>query len=253
VTSLAASIVDQAAAALPRSPRERGILFSPEMVRAILAGRKVQTRRLLNPADVLQIRYMGCEEAPDGGPDRESDAIIRYLDAGHSGPGIYVHCGEYPDEGSTFIRCTYGIPGDFLNVRETWATETRWDAFSPTDIPPGAPVHYFASGDRPAWAGRTRVSIHMPGWAARIRLRLDAVRVERLQAITEEDAQAEGVEYHATCWRGGPGFHWHSTALAAFADLWDAVNSARAPWDENPWVFALTFSLVHPHAPRKES
>jgi hypothetical protein len=241
VTGLATTISDQAARAAARIPRERGILFSTPMVQAILAGRKSITRRLLSPADVNQIRYLGCEEDNGG----QSDAVIRYLDDGHSGPGIYVHCGEYPDEGSAFVRCPYGIPGDILAVRETWATEARWDSCAPSDIPPRSRIHYLADGEKPEWAGKVRQSIFLPAWGSRIKLRLDVVSVERLQDISEEDAVAEGVQPLRTGHFTGAGMVF-GTARSAFAAIWAQVNGSRAPWEGNPLVWRLEFSRIHP-------
>src|SRR5579859_1067817 len=95
--------------------RERPIPFSGPMVRAILDGKKTQTRRLLRPFDAAAVRDLGCEERPGD----DNDAQIVYSQEGHSGPGWYVACSSYPDEGSHFMRCPYGTPGDRLWVRET--------------------------------------------------------------------------------------------------------------------------------------
>lgn len=215
--------------------RELPILFSGAMVRAILAGRKTQTRRVMKPQ-----------------PDSFGQPSWLFGD-GHSGVGWYCGESDYPDEGSLFWRCPYGAEGDRLYVRESFAIESG---------PGGYGYRYKADGGvRQAGAGdwlhirgevfdarempiegySYRPSIHMPKMAARIWLEVTGVRVERLQAMPWQDAIAEGIKsIEAGATRIG------SPALE-FAMLWDGINAARGySWESNPWVWVVEFRRVEP-------
>ena len=143
--------------------KERPILFSAPMVRALLAGTKTQTRRIVKARD------------------------LEWMD---------VHQGlREPDNAE---RCPYGQPGgDRLYVRETWAAPHAYDHLPPRLIPQDARIHYAATEDRGGLLWRP--SIHMPRWASRITLEVTGVRVERLQDISEADAIAEGVYTDPAC------------------------------------------------------
>jgi hypothetical protein len=192
------------------------------MVRAILDGRKTQTRRIIKP----QPRF--AEEL----------------------------------SGFVGVRCPYGVPGGLLWVRETWAIDQcgRRVSLKPEAWPDGFPVQrlrYPATDEAPATTEKgepywwnSRPSIHMPRWASRLTLRVTDVRVERLQEITEEDAGAEGVVVHPnTTWRtfeeaerGEPMRPY--AARDAFAGLWGSINGKRAPWESNPWTWVVSFERV---------
>ena len=188
--------------------KERPILFSGPMVRAILEGRKTQTRRVLvpQPVDPKIIRVAG-------------DKI--------------VFMGR--DEGfySNYWPTMVGVPGDRLWVRETFATGI-----------PGCPGgityradHLDPRGDGPANPIRWTPSIFMPRGASRITLEVVEVRVQQLRDITDDDARAEGAEPE---WRQAT--HPAKTYRGGFASLWDSINAARGyGWDKNPWVRAITF------------
>jgi hypothetical protein len=131
--------------------------------------------------------------------------------------------------------CPYGVPGDLLWVRETWSIDPNdlgypkdeWRNFVGyrADDQDAKPTHW-------GW----HPSIFMPRWASRVTLRIESVRVERLQKITEADAQAEGVDFIPAA----PAALDHRTA---FAGLWDALNDKRGfGWDTNPWVFVIGFA-----------
>ena len=204
--------------------RERPILFSGPMVRAILEGRKTVTRRVVN----ITHRTPGLAAA------------------------LLPPVGIAPRPRVAAELCPYGQPGDRLWVRETFACNF------------GRVVAYRADGECGAWigdgaggqywlrhggiievpgskgpsfglgkyGGRWRPSIHMPRWASRITLEITDVRVERLQEITEEEARAEGrtlQDFGA----GGPGYFPHT---------WDELNASRGyGWDTNPWVWVVAF------------
>jgi hypothetical protein len=253
----ATTLIDQSARPAPKAPRERGILFSAPMVRALLEGRKTQTRRALKPGLVEHIRFMGCEEDSRGGPDRENDAVIRYLDDEdcHSGPGWYVSCSEYPEEGSVFMRCPYGVPGDRLWVRETWAPSL--DEHGAAD-PNTRYVKYRADSGEPSpseeldwhtWPRSWRPSIFMPRWASRITLEITEVRVQRLRDISEDDARAEGFSSEkmpGVLIRDGkrlPAEMAFFEPRSWFCALWAAINGHESV-KANPWVWALTFKRI---------
>jgi hypothetical protein len=137
------------------------------------------------------------------------------------------------------LRSPYGNVGDTLWVRETWA-----HAPAPWTEPTG--IVYRACDNRTDYGGPWKPSIFMPRWASRITLRITRLRVERLQAISEADAIAEGcpaVSLHdLDCDSTPPSGH--------YAKLWDSINGKRVPWDLNPWVWVVCFALQTESRPR---
>ena len=195
--------------------RERPILFSAPMVRAILARGKSQTRRIVKP-----------------GPAGVPDPIDGYAFNGHAlvredGASLSV----YP------IRCPYGQSGDRLWVREAWRVCAEADAVKPLDMDAAYRVWYEADAPHQQGFGRRRPGMFMPRWASRITLEVTGVRVERLQDISEADAMAEGVDEWA---RGACGDPDALDALGKFELLWCSING-RASWDANPWVWRIEF------------
>lgn len=207
---------------------DRPILFSAPMVRALLDGRKTMTRRILNPGDVYdQISSEAAEDFELRGWDtfRDADGWL----------------------GAAWLR--YAV-GDRLWVRETWCSGYDYDD---DDKPIGdEPRIFFAASECPRWYDpnqdrwldqpKWRPSIFMPRPASRLTLNVTAVKVERLQDITEADARAEG------CKSFGPdpaGPHDAPTGgpVDAFALLWDSINGPGA-WAANPWVAAISFDVV---------
>lgn len=145
------------------------------------------------------------------------------------------------------ITCPYGEPGDRLWVREAWAADAQVDAIAPRDLSQGEPIWYPAdfsvrqTGCSMISKGRGRPSIHMPRWASRILLEITAVRVERLQDISDDQAIAEGIDTHPT------GFYGNGciTAGGAFLELWESING-DGKWATNPWVWVIEFKRVTP-------
>lgn len=215
--------------------KERPILFSAPMVRAILDGRKTQTRRTVKPQ-------------PDGRHCRV-DFEHGFLKESSMLGGCWSV--------SRKQLCPYGKPGDRLWVRETWkyldwtedgcpyiaykadGTDTlrpvndeRWierveDVWADLSSSENYSVDNCAS-DR-----RWRPSIHMPRWASRITIEITGIRVERLHAIRAEDALAEGVEWD--------GMYEHPRDN--FISLWESING-HGSWDANPWVWVVEFKRV---------
>lgn len=204
---------------------ERPILFRPEMVRAILDGRKTQTRRIVKLPDAPN--HLGEWEATTIGGDGS-----RYPDRTLAPKMTAIWHTRTAD----CLTCHYGQPGDRLWVKERWrpvaTNHKQWTS-----------VLYFADGEQRdcpyfkvnfAKAG-ARPSIHMPRVASRLTLEITEVRVERVQDISEADAQAEG------CWRSR-----HPDLVSIdppeFRLLWDEVHSKDGcGWDVNPWVWVVSF------------
>lgn len=229
--------------------RERPILFSAPMVRAILAGKKTQTRRVVKMCKA----FADYDKTP-------SDAYHAIVANDGSGAAFLVA----GDHGYTdFINCPYGKPGDRLWVRETWQ---QFDLEADTNIPrdrfgPHNPLKgcegersitwaacYRADGELDHLeygAARWRPGIHMPRWASRITLEVTGVRVERLHDIDELGALAEGVEGRTveSVLDGKRGEYVIGSARDAFVELWREINGAES-LDANPWVWVVEFRRV---------
>lgn len=233
---------------------DRPILFSAPMVRALLGGRKTQTRRVLKPQpysaeslvsyDRNSGKWMSCEPSPATGGTRQMDPWrpLRIK----IGDRLWVREKFIPDPPSDDPcwdnhTCSYvefsGCGSRIANVPPAlrgpafciYAADPKWSAGNDID-----------------W----RPSIHMPRWASRLTLIVTDVRVERMQAISEADAVAEG------CFKGKAsgrvfaneaamhlgGDEW-ANARDWYADTWEAINGAGA-WDANPWVAAYTFTVI---------
>ena len=217
--------------------KERPILFSAPMVKAILDGRKTVTRRVVKP----QPTDGGLEWVTACGGDFAAWEDPRLLLDEHS-----------EDGGPSQRKCPYGEPGSRLWVRETFCPIYPQDPH----YNGGRPIEYdyqatYKHGDRLGdligAKKKWKPSIHMPRAASRITLEVTGVRVERLQDISEADAAAEGI----TPYPGHPG-RWLSehrpglnypSAIAAYRDLWESINGPSS-WDANPWVWVVEFKRV---------
>lgn len=218
--------------------KERPILFSGAMVRAILRGEKTQTRRLVTARNKDQRVWLSDEAI--GRVARFEHRKDAWWAMAVGEPSRIVHCGVEMDGGHIgSVQCPCGAVGDRLWVRETWAYFGGDEYLYQHDV---GSVSYRAD-EIDDWAnnppcGRWRPSIHMPRWASRITLEITDVRVERLQAISEEDALAEGFDP----WPKGK----CKTARGNFAVIWTSINGKSAAWDLNPWVWAISFKRVEP-------
>ncbi|AJP74455.1 hypothetical protein TS85_11500 [Sphingomonas hengshuiensis] len=209
--------------------RDRPIIFSAAMVRALLDGRKTQTRRLVHP--VLK-----------EGVNPHFSGLRAHR---HAGLDWMIHGSE---EASAPFRVPYSSD-DRLYVREHWKTSIGNNGVAPRDLDQNTPVLYLADssehGRCPVGVpGKHRQGMHMPRWASRLTLIVEDVRVERLQSIREADAIAEGLapalEGYALTRAGEC---WGPTAAKAYRLLWNSLHGEDA-WDANPWVVALTFRVV---------
>lgn len=189
--------------------KERPINLKAWEVRAILDGRKTQTRRIVKNQ-----------------PEWIRPAVGR--------DGIaWGYCGSGPENG---IRCLYGQPGDRLWVRETHLNHA---------LPGYSPVWFYRADDDEKPHDRKWIpSILMPRKASRITLEVESVRVERLNEISEEDAKAEGIERSDGAWVSYDEIMRRYTAPKnSFRSLWQSINGPES-WAENPWVWVVTFRRV---------
>lgn len=199
------------------------ILFSAQMVRALLDGSKTQTRRVLKQA-------IGPSLSVGMSDDQPGVAELSWLYG--DGPGHEVH------EATKRVPCPYGQPGDHLWVRETWAYGIH--ALSSKDHEREGPWVYAADGEvalQGRLCDRWRPSIHMFQSASRITLEITGVRVERLQDISEADAIAEGASSSALEKIQAGQDRW---ARRAYRTLWEQINGTDS-WDLNPWVWVIEF------------
>lgn len=220
--------------------KERPILFSGPMVRALLAGRKTQTRRVVNRLQKFgKITEFGKSDTPG------YDWIFRNLrmlwnDLRHA---------------RLMGVCPYGQPGDRLWVRETFLDGLAVGGYAPgvdPDKNPGGKtvdvIYRADDGQTERSAGPWKPCIFMPRWASRITLEITDVRVQRLQDISAEDALAEGVVKVKEACHVIRGFDYdkiwlcHTDPVTPFYKLWDSINEASGyGWEANPWVWAITF------------
>lgn len=212
----------------------KGILFKPDMIQAIIEGRKTQTRRLIQPQPDLGLpefeRYshITVGNFPPTKIDKNGEAY----------PGDEIF-GAYTDDGEWGWRCPYQV-GEVVYVKEAWATEKRYDPFKPSELPYYPKIFYVSDGVG-EWPsnlsiGRLRSPLHLTEAFARYFIKITDVRAERLQEISEEDAKAEGVA-EANC-----ATH-HKSAREVYGELWDSLNP-KYPWEINPWVWVYSFEKV---------
>ncbi|HCL5249752.1 TPA: hypothetical protein N2F69_004607 [Salmonella enterica] len=206
------------------------MIFNGEMVRAILDGRKTQTRRIM--------------KNQPAGDYPETPALIRNVGTGFQWHGLY---GE-----SSIFNCPLGSIGERIWVRETYQgplfdyeqMESYLEDSSKFEKPDfcvyradGNPAPEFYDADDNLHCG-WRPSIHMPRWASRITLEITDVRVERLNAISEEDAQAEGVQ--PACYEITPP---EAAYRVSFGEVWRGIYGEES-WSANPWVWVIEFKRV---------
>jgi hypothetical protein len=190
--------------------KERPITFSGEMVRAILDGRKTQTRRVIKPQ-----------------PEHVWGFGVRHDDPEYFSAHVRYSGGHQPDP---WIHCPYGKPGDRLWVRETFAYSFQ-----------GLDCIYKADDYHGIFAfeGPWKPSIFMPCWASRITLEITGVRVERLVDITDSDCYAEGITSLQNDILGEPYY--------SYKELWDSINAKRGYlFASNPWVWVIEFKRITP-------
>jgi len=206
--------------------KARPILFNTDMVQAILAGQKTQTRRAINPQPELESVFLG---------GRHQESWVWNMTAG-------------PDGWLLHNMCPFGQPGDLLYVREAWQgpllpmekAEEYWHHGDEKYESPEYCEYAADGGPRPEYIDCDenlrhgwRPSIHMPRWASRLTLEITDVRVERLQDIDRGDCMAEGCPFPNMAVNDPIGW---------FSGLWGSIYSN---WDANPWVWVVEFKVHH--------
>ncbi len=248
--------------------REHPILFSGPMVRAILDGSKIQTRRVMKP----QIDLSTWPLKP-GALEKEKEwrYMPRVADWHHIEENMWGLFNKSDSPSAvpyTGIKCPFGNPGDRLWVRETWRyawinAEMSFGDFHTVQFKSGFGVLPFRTDWKKFYGpkvlneswdegggigtrfGKWRPSIHMPRWASRITLEVVSVRVERVQEISIKDCIAEGIDPKAPLNDKGTGARERDT----FAELWDSINRKGSNvgcysgphWETNPWVWVVEF------------
>lgn len=218
--------------------KERPIIFSAQMVRALLAGTKTQTRRAMKPQPSDSWSPFSFGEVHKM---RDGEFVLD-----RNGGPIVIGYGPSNEDGDEAYPCPYGQPGDQLFVRENYRLCAEADGVPARDTNEAYRIWYEADAPHQPGFGKLRPSIHMPRWASRINLEITDIRVERLQDISDEDAAAEGcVAMEGCMWHtfeeadAGIPMHPH-TARDAYEALWESING-EGSWDKNPWVWCITF------------
>lgn len=218
--------------------KERGMIFNGEMVRALLDGRKTQTRRIMKP------QPGPCPRGGHWWPSNVFKTMLHVEEEMQNGKGGWG--------GLVGDACPFGDVGDRIWVRETFCPVDdtqyggeKWVDYRATPRYEARHPAGWDSAPNDAEALKWRPSIHMPRWASRILLEITDVRVELLNSISQEDAQAEGLEL--TGWRptysdpdsGGEVM----TPYDNFAELWSSIYGDES-WQANPWVWVIKFKRV---------
>lgn len=228
------------------------MIFNGEMVRAILDGRKTQTRRVMK----TQPEPSKTREGDYWFPSKKLECMVHVSDI-VPGNSPIADCHLFFQEHC----CPFGAAGDRIWVREAWRVARKHNSTRPADLPfdKGLSIAYASGGimcrdevDGPYvshpeqdlwsadWMGKGRPSIHMPRQASRILLEITDVRVERLNGMSEEDARAEGCN-------GGhdsiPGYMYSATPHEHFHHLWASIYGEES-WLGNPWVWVIEFKRI---------
>ena len=219
--------------------KETGMLFNGAMVRALLDGRKTQTRRIVKGQEFWGDAAINARPI-DGG-------LWRIEGATQINPWLLDNSVTFVD-----VKSPFGQVGDRIWVRETFALSViDPDGGPPEDAPENYDVIY-REGDQPdgGWtdsAGNKisapwKPSLHMPRWASRITLEITDVRIERLHDISEADSIAEGIELTLRGWKSTKYEHvFYTLPVMAFQDLWESTGG---DWNANPWVWVIEFKQI---------
>lgn len=249
--------------------KEIPILMTGTNVVAILEGRKTQTRRIMKPQPEDSEYNPGSFSVWYKQPKTET----------HHGKRKNPATGEWENHESTTLKgslihaqvtkdwflqnCPYGQPGDRLWVKEAYRTSWVYDGEKPSKLPDDTYLRYEADGYETLcgaydWSNKVRPSLFMPQKFSRILLEVVSVRVERLQDISQSDAQDEGVNYEVearpVCCRrfpdhgfccGDPEPEPYQDWIGPYRKLWESING-KGSWDLNPWVWVVEFKRIKP-------
>lgn len=203
--------------------KERPILFSGAMIRAILAGQKTQTRRVVKPQPHIDTMGNFCWDGWNFGQD-------------FNGPHIQAIASPIPSSKTGRVHCPYGKPGDRLWVREAWRLPRIFNAPTCCLFTHDLALHAADGRNNPACTHQN--TLLMPRWASRILLEIVSVRVERLQSISDDDLSAEGIQEIIDA-----GVDHDGWPRDAFRSLWDGIYG-EGHWATNPWVWAVEFKRI---------
>ncbi len=225
--------------------KERPIIMGADSVMAILGGRKTQTRRVVKPQPI---------HMPEGAYIDPYNHNYEHFTAWTLDDKMLLNCGGNI-KNTAHWKCPYGVIGDRLWVRESWASlgfhednvpihvlkdndGIEHDVVYSAECPDfewldeNGSCEYNKNGTQ---ASHWKSPMFMPRWASRITLEITAIRVERLQDITEDDAIKEGFHNYGT----------EVDTLDAFCEAWQSLNAKRGyPWESNPWVWVVSFKVV---------
>ena len=231
--------------------KERPILFSASMVRALLGGSKTQTRRAMRfqPSDDATVHV-----------EKFHQTVIDRHGGEQPGPELF---GAWWNDGESGLRCPYGQPGDRLWVKETTlkVEDAGWSGpvYVASDAGQQALEWGYGESDDPdhiePFALKKRSSLFMTRVMSRITLEITNVRVERLQDISEADAVAEGIVRQPDDGYGlADTTHYHSAdPRMSYWSLWEAINGVGS-LEANPWVWAISFKrIAAPTSPTPEA
>lgn len=205
----------------------KGILFKPDMIQAIVTGKKTVTRRL-SGLDII---------------NKEPDLWVYHSERSVPGFGRFTfsYDNQKPYSRETAIVAVKSLyhPGETVYIKEAWATEGQYNHLKLSEIPHTAKIWYLFDGDLmniPEWVSRFRSPLFMPAWAARYFIEVLSGRPERLQDITEEDARKEGDPKQGLIASENSHTDW-------FRSQWDFINPQH-PYSKNEWIFRYEFKIV---------
>lgn len=197
----------------------KGILFKPDMIQAIIEGRKTQARRVIKPQPkhILDQHRITLEELTS----------------------LYIMADNCASQKARFQA------GETVYIKEAWYADKRFDHLKPKDIPLYSCIGYPLRDIKPDWGGKLRSPMFLRQEFARYFLKILDVRAERLQEITLPDCESEGfalVGYYCGCPACDTKNHSYYGGRNHFKEYWNSINKDY-PWESNPWVFTYTFKL----------
>lgn len=199
--------------------KEKPIIMGAESVRAILEGRKTQTRRVVKLTDPTQT--YACHDDDDGWPVSADEAGIWKRD-----PPLY-------EVGQRLWVKEAWYPSDQIN--EEWSSHKNWPSHLHT---PSSVLYRATADDYDLKVTSFLTPLFMPRWASRLTLKVTAVRIERLQEISIEDVLAEGITADKSRQ------YWREEAGQQFISHWNKINGKKHPWKSNPWVWVIEFKRL---------